>query len=31
VTLVGFSRGKSLNVYVGEERVAPSLATAASV
>ncbi len=28
VTLVGFSRGKSLNVYVGEERVAPSLATA---
>ncbi|WP_309108833.1 formate dehydrogenase accessory sulfurtransferase FdhD [Arthrobacter sp.] len=23
VTLVGFSRGKSLNVYVGEERVAP--------
>jgi FdhD protein len=28
VTLVGFSRGKSLNVYVGEERVAPSRATA---
>lgn len=28
LTLVGFSRGKSLNVYVGEERVAPPLATA---
>lgn len=28
VTLVGFSRGKSLNVYVGEERVTPPLATA---
>jgi FdhD protein len=28
VTLVGFSRGKSLNVYVGEERVAPPLASA---
>lgn len=28
LTLVGFSRGKSLNVYVGEERVAPPLVTA---
>ncbi len=25
MTLVGFSRGKSLNVYVGEERLAPPL------
>jgi FdhD protein len=23
ITLVGFSRGRSLNVYVGEERLAP--------